>query len=75
MFHVEFQNQEKDVTFHLNDLDEKGMKKALLATTAVPMLYQPVEINGVYYVDPMKYERAPLRPLLETDCETISLFI
>ena len=57
--------------FHLNDLDEKGMKKALLATTAVPMLYQPVEINGAYYVDPMKYERAPLRPLLETDCETI----
>ncbi len=57
--------------FHLNDLSEKEMKKALLATTALPILYQPVEIDGIYYVDPMKYERAPLRPLLETDCETI----
>ncbi len=57
--------------FHVNHLSEKEMKKALLATTAVPMLYQPVEINGIYYVDPMKYERVPLRPLLETDCETI----
>lgn len=57
--------------FHLNDLSEKEMKKALLATTALSILYQPVEIDGIYYVDPMKYERAPLRPLLETDCETI----
>ena len=57
--------------FKLNDLSSREMKDALLATTAVPGLYEPVYIEGSYYVDPMKYERAPVRPLLSTDCETI----
>ncbi len=57
--------------FRLNELSLREMKDALLATTAVPGLYEPVNIGGSYYVDPMKYERAPLRPLLETDCETL----
>lgn len=57
--------------FRLNELSSREMKDALLATTAVLGLYEPVKIGGSYYVDPMKYERVPLRPLLETDCETI----
>ena len=57
--------------FKLNDLSYHQMKGVLLATTAVPGLYEPVSIEGVNYVDPMKSELAPLRPLLSTDCETI----
>lgn len=57
--------------FKLNDLTYHQMKSVLLATTAVPGLYEPVLIDNISYVDPMKSELAPLRPLLSTDCETI----
>ncbi|MDE5977596.1 MAG: patatin-like phospholipase family protein [Turicibacter sp.] len=57
--------------FKLNDLSSKEMKNVLLATTAVPGLYEPVNIDGTYYLDPMKQERAPIRPLLATDCDMI----
>lgn len=57
--------------FKLNSLSSKQMKQVLMATTAVPILYDPVKIEDNYYVDPMKYEKVPIRPLLETDCDTI----
>ena len=48
--------------FKLNDLTYHQMKSVLLATTAVPGLYEPVLIDNISYVDPMKSELAPLRP-------------
>jgi len=57
--------------FKLNKLNSKQMKEVLLATTAIPILYEPVKIGENYYVDPVKYEKVPIRPLLGTDCDTI----
>lgn len=57
--------------FKLNDQTSKRMDDILFATTAVPMLYNPVSIGGNYYCDPMKSERAPLAPMINSKCETI----
>lgn len=64
-------NSKQQEYFNLNRQSPKKMQDILFATTAVPMLYQPVYIDNSYYCDPMKYERAPLAPLLKSDCETI----
>ena len=64
-------NSKKLAYFNLNHQSPKKMQDILFATTAVPMLYNPVYIDNSYYCDPMKYERAPLAPLLKSDCETI----
>jgi phospholipase, patatin family len=64
-------NSKQLAYFNLNHQSPKKMQDILFATTAVPMLYNPVYIDNSYYCDPMKYERAPLAPLLKSDCETI----
>lgn len=64
-------NSKQLAYFNLNHQSPKKMQDILFATTAVPMLYNPVYIDNSYYCNPMKYERAPLAPLLKSDCETI----
>ena len=64
-------NSKQLAYFNLNHQSPKKMQDILFATTAVPMLSNPVYIDNSYYCDPMKYERAPLAPLLKSDCETI----
>ena len=64
-------NSKQLAYFNLNHQSPKKMQDILFATTAGPMLYNPVYIDNSYYCDPMKYERAPLAPLLKSDCETI----
>ena len=64
-------NSKQLAYFNLNHQSPKKMQDILFATTAVPMLYNPVYIDNSYYCDPMKYERAPLAPLLKSDCEMI----
>lgn len=64
-------NSKQLAYFNLNHQSPKKMQDILFATTAVPMLYNPIYIDNSYYCDPMKYERAPLAPLLKSDCETI----
>ena len=64
-------NSKQLAYFNLNHQSPKKMQDILFATIAVPMLYNPVYIDNSYYCDPMKYERAPLAPLLKSDCETI----
>lgn len=57
--------------FNLNQMPTTLRKDILLASTAVPVIFNPVYLDDGYYCDPMQIERAPLRPLLETNCDTI----
>lgn len=57
--------------FNLTQVSPTLGKDILLASTAVPVIFNPVYLDDGYYCDPMRIERAPLRPLLESHCETI----
>ena len=64
-------NQNRPHYFKLNQQEDEFIVKTLLASTAIPMVYQPVTIGRSQYRDPMKIENVPLRPLLNEACDTI----
>lgn len=64
-------NTKQQRYFNLNQEPPKLRKDILLASTAVPIIFNPVYLDDGYYCDPMQYERAPLAPLLESNCDTI----
>ncbi len=49
----------------LNDLDIENIKKVLLASTALPVIYEAVEIDGNYYRDGGICDNEPIRPLYD----------
>ena len=57
--------------FKLNLQSDEMIHDVLLASTAIPMVYKPVQIGSGLYCDPMRYENVPLRPLLYEDCDII----
>ncbi len=45
----------------------------LMASTALPVLFQPVRIDGRYFLDPGTCENLPLRPLLDRPGDALIL--
>ena len=45
----------------------------LMASTALPVLFQPVQIDGRYFLDPGTCENLPLRPLLDRPGDALIL--
>ena len=50
----------------VNGHSPEYIKKLLLASTSIPLVYAPVEIDGSWYRDGGLYEPVPIRPLIET---------
>lgn len=51
----------------LNNLSQHEIVQYLLATSAIPLVFDPVTINGTTYVDPMKADNEPYKPILNYD--------
>lgn len=49
----------------LKDYDEESIKKILLASTALPIVYEAVEFNGGYYRDGGICDNEPVKPLYD----------
>ena len=49
----------------LNDLDIENIKKVLLASTALPVIYEAVEIDGAHYRDGGICDNEPIKPLYD----------
>lgn len=49
----------------LKDYDEDTIKKILLASTALPIVYEAVEFNGGYYRDGGICDNEPIKPLYD----------
>lgn len=49
----------------IQDYDEEIIKKILLASTALPIIYEAVEIDGNYYRDGGICDNVPLKPLYD----------
>ncbi|MBO4349719.1 MAG: patatin-like phospholipase family protein [Proteobacteria bacterium] len=52
----------------LNDLKDTEIKHYLLATSAIPVVFQKESINGNAYYDGGLTDNVPLRPLLDEGC-------
>lgn len=50
----------------INDRSTSDITKILLASTAIPLVYDPVEIDGQLYRDGGLFDNVPIRPLLQT---------
>ncbi|WP_203553635.1 patatin-like phospholipase family protein [Bacillus sp. B15-48] len=60
----------------LNLLDEDKIESVLLASSAIPFIFDPVKIDGQTYWDgglPVIGDNLPIRPLYEIGCDVILL--
>jgi NTE family protein len=55
----------------LNGLPSKDILTILLATSAIPYVFDPVEYEGKIYVDPMKADNEPYKPLLDLNMDML----
>ncbi len=55
----------------LNDYDNATIKKTLLASCAIPMVFKPVKINGKTYLDGGIFEKLPIQPLVDAGCDEV----
>lgn len=64
-------NPTKARYFELNVLDHRTIKKVLLATSALPVIFEPEEINGEYFIDGGVIDNIPVKPIYEEGCNII----
>ena len=57
--------------FKLNGYDTETIKKILLATSAIPIIFPNEEIEGKYYYDGGIKDNSPITPLYEEGCTDI----
>lgn len=60
--------------FVLNDCTPERMRQILCATSAVPFLFEPVDLDGVQYSDGglgFRADNTPVQPLHDCGCDTI----
>lgn len=58
-------------TGQLEILDSGPLFQAVMASSALPLVFQPVEIDGQLYVDGGLLENMPIRPLVYADVDLI----
>lgn len=64
----------KPKSFELNRYSIDVMKNILLASSAIPVIFDKVDINGEYYVDgglPLIGDNVPIKPLYDLGIENI----
>lgn len=54
--------------FKLNSCSKEKMKSLLLATTALPVIFDPVELDGKNYIDGGVRDNIPIQPLFDEGC-------
>ena len=57
--------------FKLNGLKKDEIINILLATSAIPYIYEPVYINGIRYKDGYAVDNVPIKALKDEGCDTI----
>jgi len=57
--------------FFLNNLSTAQIKSILLASSAIPSVFNPQQIGGRYYLDGGVVENLPIKPLLNENCDII----
>ena len=57
--------------FHINDESVDTIESILLASSAIPVIFDRVSINEKRYMDGYKYANVPIKPLLELGCHTL----
>lgn len=55
----------------VNNLKEDDILTLLMATSAIPMVFDPVPYKGNTYVDPMMADNEPIKPLLNYDLDYV----
>ncbi|MFH0733847.1 MAG: patatin-like phospholipase family protein [bacterium] len=66
--------QNKPVYFKLNNLDKNNITQYLLASTAMPLVFDKVEIDGNEYYDggiPYFGANTPISPVVEENCDVV----
>lgn len=64
-------NSEQVRYVKLNGLDKDYIRKYLMATSAIPVVYDHVDIDGVLYFDGGLLDNTPIKPLYELGIEDI----
>lgn len=62
-------NHLKEKVFYLNKLEEPH--KAVLASSSVPIIFGPTEIDGKYYVDGGLLNNLPIDKVIEQNCNVV----
>ena len=57
--------------FKYNEYNEEFVRKIILATSALPSIYEPEEIEGKFYVDGGVVDNVPIQPLYGEGCDLI----
>ena len=57
--------------FHINDEHVDTIESILLASSAIPVVFDRVSINDKRYMDGYKYANVPTKPLLDLGCHTL----
>lgn len=57
--------------FRLNNYNEEDIRKILLATSALPMIYEAEEIEGKKYLDGGMVDNIPIQPVYGEGCDII----
>lgn len=71
---TDFQRLESVVFSNREENDPDVMELAILASTALPIVFPPVVIRGNQYVDGGMGESTPIRHAIDAGCETILVF-
>ena len=57
--------------FHINDESVETVESILLASSAIPVIFDRVSINEKRYMDGYKYANVPTKPLLDLGCKVL----
>ena len=57
--------------FKINNYEEEDIKKILLATSAIPIIYDYEEIDSFKYLDGGIVDNVPMKPVYEEKCDII----
>lgn len=57
--------------FHINDESVETIESILLASSAIPVVFDKVSINEKRYMDGYKYANIPTKPLLDLGCKVL----
>ena len=55
----------KTTYFHVNGTEPEKIKKMLMASAAIPVLFDTIKIDGKHYVDGGVVDNVPIKPLYE----------
>ncbi|RKD25213.1 Dynamin family protein [Caminicella sporogenes DSM 14501] len=57
--------------FEVNKYDDERIKKILLASSAIPGVFDEINIDGEIYFDGGLVDNTPIQPVYEMNCDTI----